>query len=763
MKKKFIIIGLLLLFIPFSVLGKEFETAYTNISVINQTLETDTITIKNLTFVDNSNNSSLSFGFSGITINPSEGVIYYDATGYFYDVSGKLIYEKTLSLSAAIGEGKFIYNINKSELGKYKVSDIVNYKLVINVREKESNNITPSAMEKYKRRDYVIDKYEVIMNVNEDNTFDIIEKIEAYYNVKKHGIIRKVPISNYVTRIDGTSYKNKVKITDVKVNASYTTSTSNGYYSIKIGDANTYLTGKQNYEISYKYHLGDDKTNKYDELYFNIIGTEWDTVIGNVSFTINMPKNFDSSKLGFSKGKYGETDNNGIVYNVKENTITGQYNGVLGVGEGLTVRCELEEGYFVIPYEINWPLVIVIMCFIVSGILWFIYGRNSLVIDTVEFYPPDNLNSLEIGRLYKGKANKKDVVSLLIYLASKGYITIKETKEKFVFSTYTFYKIFRVREYDGDDEQEKKFMRELFFYYSGREEINGRPCVYVTASDLRYKFYRTVDKIMDNVNSKNNRELLLKKVTGVKVIMFLLMIVSIIATFNIILNNMEGSNSFIPILIICFYIPFLIVLVKSNGNIKVKLMIFCFLLMHAFLMLYGFFSPKTYFIDFEQTIYIIIGIMCVIGIGIFISKMKKRTDYGLKMLGRIKGFKNFLETAEKEKLEEMVEKSPTYFYDILPYTYVLGISNKWIKKFEDIAIPEPNWYTGPNTFNMNSFNRSFDNIMRSTSNAMTSSETSSGGSSGGWSSGGSSWGGSSGSSGGGSSGGGSGGGGGSSW
>ena len=56
--------------------------------------------------------------------------------------------------------------------------------------------------------------------------------------------------------------------------------------------------------------------------------------------------------------------------------------------------------------------------------------------------------------------------------------------------------------------------------------------------------------------------------------------------------------------------------------------------------------------------------------------MKKRTEYGIKILGRIKGFKNFLETAEKEKLEEMVEKNPTYFYDILPYTYVLGISNK---------------------------------------------------------------------------------------
>lgn len=30
----------------------------------------------------------------------------------------------------------------------------------------------------------------------------------------------------------------------------------------------------------------------------------------------------------------------------------------------------------------------------------------------------------------------------------------------------------------------------------------------------------------------------------------------------------------------------------------------------------------------------------------------------------------------------MVTNNPICFYDILPYTYVLGISDKWIKKFE---------------------------------------------------------------------------------
>ena len=50
-----------------------------------------------------------------------------------------------------------------------------------------------------------------------------------------------------------------------------------------------------------------------DEFYFNIIGNEWDTVIGNITFTIIMPKNFDPSTLGFSSGKQGNTSNKNIT------------------------------------------------------------------------------------------------------------------------------------------------------------------------------------------------------------------------------------------------------------------------------------------------------------------------------------------------------------------------------------------------------------------------------------------------------------------
>ena len=87
-------------------------------------------------------------------------------------------------------------------------------------------------------------------------------------------------------------------------------------------------------------------------------------------------------------------------------------------------------------------------------------------------------------------------------------------------------------------------------------------------------------------------------------------------------------------------------------------------------------------------------------------------------------------------------QDPTYFYNILPYTYVLGVSDKWIKKFESIATQAPTWYDSPNAFDMVVFGSFLNTTMSSAQNVMSSSPSSdSGGSSGGGSSGGGSGGG----------------------
>ena len=125
----------------------------------------------------------------------------------------------------------------------------------------------------------------------------------------------------------------------------------------------------------------------------------------------------------------------------------------------------------------------------------------------------------------------------------------------------------------------------------------------------------------------------------------------------------------------------------------------------------------------------IIGILAIFIMCIFLKILPKRTKYGNKILGEIKGFKTFLETAEKTRLESMVAQNPNYFYDILPYAYVLGVSDKWIKNFETITPQAPTWYIGIAPFSVATFGHAMDSTFSSANEAMSSnpSNSSSGG------------------------------------
>lgn len=101
--------------------------------------------------------------------------------------------------------------------------------------------------------------------------------------------------------------------------------------------------------------------------------------------------------------------------------------------------------------------------------------------------------------------------------------------------------------------------------------------------------------------------------------------------------------------------------------------------------------------------------------------MPKRTPYGKEMLGKLKGFKNYLETAEKDRLEALVMENPNYFYDILPYTYVLGVSDIWMKKFEEISLEPPIWddRMDRDSFDISIFEADVNSTMRDAKEIMT--------------------------------------------
>lgn len=734
---------------------------------INQTLnfESSGLSFSNLSFKDWSNSNYPSIGMGGIVSNKNNYELTYRTTTTLYDTNyNKLTsidYEQTIPANTTYSYSN-LKNPNEI-LNGHSASEIVYYTFEVIINNEKAVLLDQKASQIYKYYDYVIDEYNIKINVNENNTYDIVETITAYFNTYKHGIYRTIPLKNTITRLDGTTSKNKVNITNLKVDNEYKVSRKNEMYKITIGSSSNTLIGEQKYKIEYNYNIGKDSLKDIDEFYYNIIGNEWDTVIGNISFEINMPKSFDKTKIGFSSGLMGSTDSSKVSYNVDGTKITGKFNGFLQKQEALTIRLELPEGYFVgahntIDKTILMYILIPVFLFIISYLLWIKFGKNDDIIETVEFYPPNDLNSAEIGFLYKGKAKNKDIVSLLIYLANKGYIKIIETDKKKMFSKDKEYEIIKVKDYDGNNINEKLFMDGLFkktifkkmpVYVGSKlvnnpeEEVIGQREV-VTEDNLYNSFYKTMGKILNNMDSKENKQKIFVK-SSMKVRLLLLLIIIFTFLYSgvipIILFN-GGLGIFLDILGMVAYGAFLS---EDNANwkkIPTTIGLISMLVMTSFILIIS-----KYSLSIDAILIYLIGTISSILIFVLYKKMPKRTEYGKEMLGKIKGFKTFLETVEKDKLESLVNDNPSYFYDILPYTYVLGISDKWIKKFESITLQSPTWYNNNSVFDVTSFGSFITSTMTSATRTMSSSPSSD----------------SSSSSGGGSAGGGSGGGGGGSW
>ncbi len=553
---------------------------------------------------------------------------------------------------------------------------------------------------------------------------------------------------------------NRVKFTDLRVSEPYTLSDEYGYKVIKIGDPNYTLKGQKNYEITYLYNLGKDTSKKYDELYFNLIGDEWDTSISNITFTIIMPKAFDESKLGFSTGRYGSTDSSNITYSVNGNVITGSLNKKLNPGEALTVRLELPDAYFVgassnIDLIMIFSLILPIIFATIGYCIWKKYGKDDPFVETVEFYPPEGFNSLEVAYLYKGKATSEDVVSLLIYLANKGYFKISKIEENFLSDLKENFKFIKLKEYDGDNLNEKILFEGIFNKNTTIVNSVNKVIPFnneVSSFALIDNFYITIEKILDNINDKENKDKIFEKVASSKKIILILLAAATYCVMTMgpfISVGYIGSSIFAlipPVVGIVIMVNFLFAkkvicnrkLKKATLTVKLCGIIFGY----AFLGI-----PWVQIIlpvlklDYIYLIIYVNGVICLICLIICIKFSSKRTKYGNEMLGKIKGFKKFLETAEKDKLEEIVMKNPTYFYDILPYTYVLGVSDKWIEKFGTTLLQCPDWYESNLEFNVLTFLSFMNNTMSVTESFIASSPSYSSGSSGGGFSGGGSGGG----------------------
>ena len=229
---------------------------------------------------------------------------------------------------------------------------------------------------------YTTDSYNVNIEVSENNTYWINETIAVDFNESKHGIYRYIPVGN----MDDLGYM-KVKGEYVE-DYNYTSYTEGGNMILQIGDEDIYVYGKQKYNIHYSMVVYEDRNEEKDFFYLDVIPTGWETPIESASVTIKFPKGIDQRDIEVYVGEYGYAQSNKKIWNYDEKNKTLVINtGHMDEGVGITVFCELPEGYWVAEASYAWAkIATVALGTIFPAIiiaLWFFYGRVKKILPSV--------------------------------------------------------------------------------------------------------------------------------------------------------------------------------------------------------------------------------------------------------------------------------------------------------------------------------------------------------------------------------------------
>jgi uncharacterized membrane protein YgcG len=540
---------------------------------------------------------------------------------------------------------------------------------------------------------YYIKDFHVDVRLDTVGYAHVEENITVDFETQKRGIIRHIP---YRFKLDTLEYT--TKISDIKVpNYKKKVESQNGEISIRIGDKDVFLTGEQQYRILYKVKKPFLFHKEFTEFYWNLTGNEWDTRIDKASFSISMDKNIQLSPAdikGFS-GAFGATDTLDYLQ-LEGNVIRGMKTG-LNAQEGITAAVKLPADF--IP-------------------------------------PPPPPTAMEIWMEKYGK----NLLALLYLLLFSGI----------------FYRMWKKHGKDDDVTLAARFMppEELNPAECGvivDEKVNNIDVVslipywaqhgYLKIKHIPVKWAKDdyelqkINEISDSAQQYEKNLFYHLFDSGNTVLLS-----SLQENFYTHMNNAkEGLRGRIKALDVYY---------SKSDNMQILAAVL------TFFVFIGGMAGGIFMGNLPMVAGAIIASVAGLVATIY---MRKKTQRGVELFQEVIGFREFVKTADKPRIERLLKEDPMYFEKTLPYAMVFGYAKKWGDKFDGLMTEPPTWYIGSgpyihgHMFNSGDFARDFEGGMREVQSAFTSMPASQGGGSFG------------GSGGGGFSGGGFGGGGGSSW
>jgi uncharacterized membrane protein YgcG len=566
-------------------------------------------------------------------------------------------------------------------------------------------------------QDIVVNNHHIDILVKENGQYDFKHTLNVTFSSPYYGIFVNIPQAYQMNwDIDGESFVREYlfPLTDISIDA--TPGIIERYrqgVTLKLGEEGVYVNGPQIYVYSYTMNTRDLRLDGRQRFYLNFIGSEWEIPTEKVSFNVQ----FEQSIIGLTPSFYaGAFNTNTAVFpqlTITANSISGTFDEYLNPFEAFTIDMNVPTTFFKFTPRVDYTFISILLSLALFILLVLVYqkhGKDDPVTEVVGWTPPKGLSSAMVGYVFDGFVDNKDVLSLIIYWASKGYMTIEEIDKNTV-------KFTKLRELDEGIKAEKIMFDEMF---RNRE--------HVTTAQLKYKFYDSIVAARSNIlaHFKHNPDM---KVYSSKSIFYQYLfafLLSLPLAINVFISVFQTTLSFEAIIfsIMLFIGSFIlhiisVAMARRSPSYKTarKIGRNLFFVIGSFII--TMISLLVVSMHEGLIIYVVMnGVLFFLGLWLN-NKMDKRTTQGNAWLGEILGFKHFIEVAEKARLEMLVRENPSYFYHILPYAYVLNVSDVWSKQFESIAIDAPSWYIGPSYTNSYVMMRSLNRTLGTMNQTMT--------------------------------------------
>ncbi|MDR2205632.1 MAG: DUF2207 domain-containing protein [Flavobacteriaceae bacterium] len=594
--------------------------------------------------------------------------------------------------------------------------------------------------------------------VDRNSELTVTENIEVYSNSEQiqRGIFRALPLER---NVDNRKFRVKYDIISISKNGieeKYHTKIANGFYYIYIGNENIFLQpGNYDYQIKYKTENQIGFFEKYDELYWNVNGSQWTFLTENISATVHLPKGSQIIQNQCYTGNYGSASQNCESKILSENEIEWSASNLYS-RENLTIAVGFKKGIMIPPPPPSFMekygiliagFLVFLFLFGYYFVTWQKYGVDPQK-PTVypQFNSPENLSPASIGYIKTERFQNNMLTASLVNLAVKGFVKIIETEEK-GFLGISSTKIFTVKKTKEPDEslakEEVGLMNNLFsggntsVEFSGEYDSKIEKTVNSFRANLQYQY--------DNfLNEGNNR---------VKIWLPFLLITAIYAIG--LLFSYAKYPDFIQVFIgIFLYVVLMIffaIITFVAANFQLSWKVFMFSGIALFFILTNVFTASNFSGISELTLNRNFGI-CYVFIAVSVLSLmfyqyliKRPSEEKLRKQSLIEGLEMYMGAAENQllKFHNPPQMTPKIFETFLPFAMVLGVDAIWGKKFETMLKQTStnysgDWYAGTgNYMNFYAFGSALNSgLTQSIQSASTQPSSSGSGSGGGGFSGG---------------------------